>query len=322
MPAHKHCGMNGFAELDKFDVYAGDGHYISTSTHEKPVQGKKRAPGNFYTLNMRTHAMTFLTGSELQNGMKKSEHDMHALKRIGGKALRQGAKTGRKVLYVWDPAGIDSNQWQYWKKQNGVYFLSRVKESMRLVEYKKMDWDAEDPANAGVQSDTQVQLVSTTVPLRYIVYRCPDTGTEYEYLTSEMNIRPGVLAWLYKRRWDIEKTYDTFKNKLGQTKAWGESANSKAMQAQFICLAHNLMVLMEESVDIRDEKETRRSALRIELAKDKASKNGRKFAPQYHNAEKRSQFAAKFIRWLRYHLNVNSIIADAINDLRRIYAMF
>jgi hypothetical protein len=27
-----------------------------------------------------------------------------------------------------------------------------------------------------------------------------------------MKIRPGVLAWLYLRRWDIEKTYDTFKN--------------------------------------------------------------------------------------------------------------
>jgi len=34
-----------------------------------------------------------------------------------------------------------------------------------------------------------------------------------------MKIRPGVLAWLYKRRWDIEKTYDTVKNKMEESKA-------------------------------------------------------------------------------------------------------
>jgi hypothetical protein len=35
------------------------------------------------------------------------------------------------------------------------------------------------------------------------------------------------------------------KNKLGETKAWASSATAKAMQAHFLCLAHNLMILCE-----------------------------------------------------------------------------
>ena len=77
------------------------------------------------------------------------------------------------------------------------------------------------------------------VTFRYIKYRCPNTGLEYEFVTNHMKIRPGVLAWLYKRRWDIEKTYDTLKNKMNECKAWARSANAKTMQAQFLCLAHN-----------------------------------------------------------------------------------
>ena len=35
------------------------------------------------------------------------------------------------------------------------------------------------------------------------------------------------------------------KNKLGETKPWASSLTAKAMQAQFLCLAHNLLQLFE-----------------------------------------------------------------------------
>lgn len=48
---------------------------------------------------MRTRVLTHLCVSDLQGDMKKGEHDMSALQGLGGKALRQGAPSGRKVLY-------------------------------------------------------------------------------------------------------------------------------------------------------------------------------------------------------------------------------
>ncbi len=97
-------GLESIEALSKFDVYAGDGHYHKASVHEKPVGAQRRAVAHFYTLNLRTHAMTHLTGQQL-GGARKKEHDMHALKRLSAMQLRQGAPKGRKVLYVWDRCG-------------------------------------------------------------------------------------------------------------------------------------------------------------------------------------------------------------------------
>ena len=141
-----------------------------------------------------------------------------------------------------------------------------------------------------------------------------------------MKVRPGVLAWLYKRRWDIEKTYDTFKNKMNEQKAWAKSRTAKTMQAQFLCLAHNLMVLIEQTFSsdhkVCNQKETQRSKKRTESAVAAAKEQGRAFAPMYLNPLKRSQLTLKFIRWLRYHLSANSSMQQAIDSLSRVYAVF
>jgi len=322
MPEHHHSGFADYEDFAKFEIYAGDGHYIGASAHDKPIQGKKRPCGHFYALNLRTHAMSHLSVSDLQDGRKKSEQDMHALKRLVGKALRQGAAKGIKALYVWDRAGIDIGQWGYWKSQYGVYFLSRAKANMGFIEEGESDWDREDPVNAGVISDTRVTTLTDAVRLRWIVYEDPKTGETYEFVTTEMTIRPGLLAWTYKCRWHIEKVYDTFKNKLGQTKARGKSKESKNMQARFACLAHNLMVRLEADMDVDDSKETRRAEKRWRSETAQAFRRGAKFAPQYHNPRKRTQIAAKFIRWLRHCLVRNLPVEAAIRSLRRVYVIF
>ena len=61
MPTHVDSKIDDLEDLAKVDVYAGDGHYHQTSTHELPIKGKRRAVGHFYTLNLRTHALTHLT---------------------------------------------------------------------------------------------------------------------------------------------------------------------------------------------------------------------------------------------------------------------
>ena len=322
MPAHLHSVVDDFAELDRFDIYAGDGHYIAASAHETPIQGKRRPVGHFYTLNMRSHGLTYLTGTDLEDGKKKGEHDMHALKRQSGKALRQEAKKGQKVLYVWDPAGIDFDQWGRWKNTYGIYFLSRVKKNMVFTELEKLEFDSELEINPGVLSERKVLNQSSDTTLRLITYQCPDSGEIYEFVTSELKVSPGILAWLYKRRWDLEKTYDTFKNKISETKAWGNSRVAKEMQAQFICLTHNLMVLLEQRTGVTDQKEVQRATKRFETQQERAAQYGRTFAPQYCNPLKRSQLGLKFIRWLRHQIDMAASYAQACRQLRYVYETF
>ena len=68
MPTHVDSRIDELDDLTKVDIYAGDGHYHQTSTHELPIKGKRRAVGHFYTLNLRTHALTHLTAADHQGG--------------------------------------------------------------------------------------------------------------------------------------------------------------------------------------------------------------------------------------------------------------
>jgi hypothetical protein len=189
--------------------------------------------------------MTHLTVSDQVE--RKKEHDMPALKRQDTLTLRQGAAKGSKVLYVWDRAGIDFPQWFKWK-ESGIYFLSREKENMKLEIVGIHAFDRADNINQGVVSDEMV-ATSVGVTVRRVIYQDPETGILYVYLTNlPPNIPPGIVALLSKSRWDLEKVFDEFKNKLGEIKSWASTANAKTCQARLSCLTHNLMTLMEEQI--------------------------------------------------------------------------
>ena len=101
---------------------------------------------------------------------------------------------------------------------------------------------------------------TTGVSIRRVTFRDPETDIVYQYLTNlPLGVEPGIVALLYKSRWDIEKVFDEFKNKLGEKKSWASSATAKTNQARLICLTHNLMTLLEEAIRGATEFATKRS---------------------------------------------------------------
>jgi hypothetical protein len=344
-----------FKCLSDFDLYAGDGHFISAASHDKAAPREsptsesptsesptgesptskdktpgrtaaftatKYATGHLYTLCLRSHCMTHLTVSDQIK--RKKEHDMRALKRLDISALRQGAAKGRKALYIWDRAGIDFQQWFKWK-ESGIYFLSREKENMKLEIVGIHPFDRADPINQGVISDEMV-ATSAGVTVRRVIYQDPETGIIYAYLTNlPASILPGIVAFLYKCRWDVEKVFDEFKNKLGETKSWASTANAKTCQARLLCLTHNLMTLMEEHISketaITNKAETKRKAQTL-LNRDKNSKiKGLSGLTDLQKVIQRlTQRTVKFIRWLKNHLNSQCSWTHALARLAKIYA--
>jgi IS4 transposase len=107
------------------------------------------------------------------------------------------------------------------------------------------EFDREDPRNAGVQGDDRVQT-KNNINLRVITYIEPETGKIFEFLSNVMDLPPGVLVELYRRRWEIEKVFDDLKNKLHQKKSWSSDLTAKKCQGQLIALTYNLMRLIEE----------------------------------------------------------------------------
>ena len=160
--------------------------------------------------------------------------------------------------------------------------------------------------------------------MRRVRYRCVLRGEEFSFLTSECTLPPGVIAHLYRLRWEIEKTFDELKNKLGETKAWASSANAKTMQAHFLCLAHNLMILCEAQLErahgVRNEAELARRAQRLEKEAQRLAGENRTLPMLVRALQRLTVRSVKFIRWLRVQLFARPRHEPDLATLRQLYA--
>ena len=236
--------LESFPCLKGYEVYAGDGHFHKAACHDarKGTKEIKYATGHLLTLNLRTHALNHLKVGDV---LAKKEHDMKGLKSLSAEDLRHQAPKGTKVLIIWDRAGIDFRHWYQWKRSAGVYFISRQKDNMKPIKLGPRIYEVNDPLNIGVLSDEYIG-VSAGVMMRRVKYQDGLSGEEYAFITSDMELPPGMIAHLYRMRWDIEKVFDEVKSKFEEKKSWASTETAKAMQFQFICLAHNLMLLMDD----------------------------------------------------------------------------
>lgn len=131
---------------DDFDLYAVDGHFVAAASHDPPyeleresaqsakptdshVTQTKDATGYLYALDLRNHAVNHIAVSDQVE--RNKENDRRTLNRQEVEAWRQGAAKEKKVLYVWDQAGIDLRQSYPWKHQSGISFLSCPKDNMK-----------------------------------------------------------------------------------------------------------------------------------------------------------------------------------------------
>ncbi|HHC72156.1 MAG TPA: hypothetical protein ENK54_04600 [Thiotrichales bacterium] len=302
-------------ELDGYDVYASDGHYEKAACHTKPIGGKVYPPGYFFSLNLRSHSSSLL---DVARPKAKREHDMAALKRLSANQLRLGAPQGRKVIHVYDPAGIDYRQWYNWKTK-GIYFISREKANSRAQVIGLRQFDSSDPRNTGILADEHLG-VSSGVLIRRVKYQDPASGTVFSFITNESTLPPGLIAFLYKLRWDIEKCFDEKKNKFQERKAWATTDQARSQQALFICMAHNLLLLLERKLDreeqIQDEKLLAKQRRRLQELERTIRNSGRTPNPLVQNCTRITQRSLQFIRWVRNALRATTPWYAALAQLK------
>ena len=311
--------LAGIPELAQYACFAADGHWHKAAVHDARHDGRKMAVGHFYALNLRTHTLRHLAAGE---GLH--EHDMSVLKRNKPKGLRQGVPKGTRVLIIYDKAGIDFDYWDRCRRECAVYFLSRVKENMVFEWIQDFSWDKSDACNQGVIVDCKVCSREGHV-LRLIIYQDPLSGEVYEFLTNEPDLPPGVIAELYRRRWEAEKVFDEVKNKLGQKKAWATSLVAKESQALLIAITHNLLLYYEQGLEDRHEvqntAEDQRRSKRIESAERACAEIGQPISSLVLAVRRGTQRSVKFIRWLRYAIRERLAETAAVARLKELYAV-
>jgi len=310
--------LAGIPELVAYEVFAVDGHWHKAASHDPRHNGVKMAVGHFYSLNLRTHTLR-----QLAVGEGAHEHDLSVLKRLTPRGLRQEVPKGRRTLLIYDRAGIDFDYWQRCRHECAIYFLSRTKSNTVLSWEERRPWDTSDPRNRGVQEDIWVKTRDGH-SLRLICYVDPVTGKAYEFLTNEPDLPPGLLAELYRRRWDVEKVFDELKNKLGEKKAWATSSAAKQTQAHFLTITHNLLLLYEQALavrhDVQNHAEDQRRRERKRAHQQIARKNGQLLSTLVARALSATQRSVKFIRWLRAALRYQLTETTAVLRLKHLYA--
>ena len=178
--------------------------------------------------------------------------------------------------------------------------------------------------NHGILQHELVTSSDATL-LRRVACQAPDTGEIRVFLTTELTLAPGLIAHLYQRRWQIEKVFDSLKNKLNEKKSWAASPDAKAAQAEFLCLAHNLIRRMEQALDTREgvvnEPDCKRRSERLEQQKMATIKAGRLWPSTWDTLLKPVQYSVKLIRWLRSCFLLELAWTAALPRLRALYAV-
>jgi hypothetical protein len=311
--------LAAMAELARYEVFAADGHWHKAATHDPRHKETKMPVGHFYSLDLRGHQLRVMaTGEGLH------EHDMSALKRIKPAGLRHGVPKGKRVLIVYDKAGIDFEFWKRCRVEKAVYFLSRAKEGLVYDWIEDRPLDPNDARNQGIESDRLIRLRGDGGLMRLIRYVEPDKGKTYEFLTNEMDLPACVLVELYRRRWEAEKVFDEIKNKLNEKKAWGTNLGSKETQAEFVALTHNLLLIYESRLEkehgVANAAEDQRRDARQQELREYLEATGRGISSLVICARRATQRSVKLLRWLRHALHQRLTEEAAVPRLKLLYA--
>jgi hypothetical protein len=233
----------------------------------------------------------------------------------------------RKTIAVVDKAYIDRNYWDLCRKMknNGMYFISMMKEGTKIQTEMALDFDKNHAYNCDILSDSKISL-SSGGDFRKVVYKDPETGMERIYLTTVFDVPPGLIAHLYLWRWKIEKVFKTFKSGLGEVKAWANGKVAVDVQASMTAMAYNIL-LATQSISlakegIEEEKLQKKWTDSIERRRKKTKALGGYLNPLVEIPTRLRQFSQQFIRCFRANFMVNALWEHCVPQFQRAMAAY
>jgi len=229
--------LSGVPGLASRSVYAFDGTYQIESCHFKKKtkkDGGSHSPKGHCLLPCFDVRLGIPINAYIEIS---SKHEISILK---SQVLdRRGIFYDTGALVIADRGLVDCPFWDSVKSSREIEVITRYKINMVIEESEK---NKIRPLlqNEGIIADETVKLKASNKVWRLVTYRTPE-GQEYRYLTNNFDLEPGVVAFLYLRRWDEEKCFDTWKNDFAQLKAWGNSKTALRNQT-FLAVITSILV--------------------------------------------------------------------------------
>lgn len=290
-----------FPELAGRDVLALDGHDVRHATHEPPAtmaSGRREVPDTVtgvFLRNLRSGAARVLAQTD------GHQHEWAAVKDRPWSDFLWHPKAKGTILVI-DPVAVDFEFLRGAKFKGGFTVITRTKANLVVREARPLEWDKKDSRNQGVLADERVRF-GEPGEFRRIRYQDPETGEEYEFLTTEFHLAPGIIAQLYRLRWDIEKFFDACENLLAEKRAWGVGPVPAQIQNEFLVLTHNLLLLLSGRLEveegIRDEKVEAKYDAALKIRIQAALLEGKKVSPWVQVLRRITRWSSQFTRWIQ-----------------------
>ena len=113
---------------------------------------------------------------------------------------------------------------------------------------------------------------------------------------------------------------------MEEKKAWATSDTAKTMQATFICLAHNLSLVLNDKLQAEEDVVYTHDIEKKQKLLDDKQKNLKKenikFPSTWKIVLRVSQLTIKFYRWLRVSVRKNAPWVEAVTALKQLYDAF
>jgi hypothetical protein len=290
-----------FPELAGWDILALDGHDVQHATHEPKAtmaSGRREVPDTvtgLFLRDLRTGAARVLAQTD------GHQHEWAAVKARPWSDFHWQPKAKHTILAI-DPVAVDFEFLRGAKFKGGFTVITRMKANLVVREARPLAWDKNDRRNHGVLSDERVRF-GEPGEFRRVRYQDPETGEIYEFLTTEFHLAPGIIAQLYRLRWDIEKFFDVCENLLAEKRAWGTGPVAAQVQNEFLVLVHNLLLVLSQRLEteegIRDEKVEAKYEAALKVRTTVARQNGKAVSPWVRLLRRITRWSSQFTRWLQ-----------------------
>lgn len=285
-----------FEELGDRAVYATDGSYQRESAHygrQTPKQGGTDNPKGHMMLTFYDTRLGAPVDAQLETG---NHHEMLVFKDYAKKD--DSLLKERGSLWLADRAFVDMPFWDRQKARYRQTVITRLKDNL-VIEARESNPFAQDKLNEGVISDETITLKASLEKWRLIQYKTPE-GKDIAFLTNELELSPGLVAFLYLRRWDIEKCFDTWKNDFASGKAWSKSLAGITQQAHLAIMTSLLLLMFmhrhHQRWGIGDEKSLKKQEHRLDQHYLKTGSGYPWYAFFYRSVSKISRQAIRFLK--------------------------
>jgi len=160
-------------------------------------------------------------------------------------------KMDSNTIYVFDKGYNDYKAFQKFSN-NDTGFVTRIKDNAAYETVYRNEID--DNIHSGVLEDEIIEVtvkdgnITSKLKMRKIRFYDRELKREFEFLTNLFDIRPDLIAALYKLRWQIELLFKQLKQNFPLKYFLGDNENAIKVQIYCTLIANLLMTVIQKTL--------------------------------------------------------------------------